>query len=149
MMAESIKFLKLHPRAVLPMRGSPLAAGLDLLIVDEAKLEPGQRAALRTGLAVQIPIGFYGRIAPRSSLAVRKGLDVLAGVVDSDYRGEIICVLINFGEDEVFLSAGTRVAQLIIESIATPDAEWSDELDKTDRGDLGFGSSKCESGPDS
>jgi dUTP pyrophosphatase len=88
---------------------------------------------VKTGLAVQIPDGFYGRIAPRSGLAVKSGLDVLAGVIDCDYRGEILCVLINLGEDAVSLSAGARVAQLIVEAIATPDPEWSTYVDETNR----------------
>lgn len=138
---KTLKFLRLDPRAVLPVRGSPLAAGLDLHALEAVDLRPGQRLAVKTGLSVQIPEGFYGRIAPRSGLAVKSGLDVLAGVIDCDYRGEILCVLINFGEDAVSLNAGARVAQLIVEPIATPDPEWSTYLDETDRGSSGFGSS--------
>lgn len=91
-------------------------------------------------MAVSIPQGFYGRVAPRSGLAVRHGLDVLAGVIDSDYRGEIICALINHGDEPIEVEAGMRVAQLIIESIATPEAVWSEDLSETERGQGGFGS---------
>jgi dUTP pyrophosphatase len=98
------------------------------------------RASVRTGLAVNIPLGFYGRVAPRSGLAVRHGLDVLAGVIDSDYRGEIICALINHGDEAIQIDAGMRVAQLIIESILTPEPVWSEALSETERGQGGFGS---------
>lgn len=138
---KALKFLRLDPQAILPVRGSPLAAGLDLHALEAVDLRPGQRIAVKTGLAVQIPEGFYGRIAPRSSLAAKNGLDVLAGVIDSDYRGEILCVLVNLGQEAVSLSAGSRVAQLIVEAIATPDPEWATDLDETNRGASGFGSS--------
>ncbi|HEV2800074.1 MAG TPA: dUTP diphosphatase [Pyrinomonadaceae bacterium] len=136
-----LKFLRLHPAARLPARGSEGAAGLDLFSVEEVTLEAqGGRAAVRTGLAVAIPSGFYGRIAPRSGLAVRHGLDVLAGVIDSDYRGEIVCALVNHGRDPLTLESGQRIAQLIVEAINTPDAAWADALDETERGAGGFGS---------
>src|ERR1051326_7821297 len=72
---KTLKFLKLDPRAILPVRGSPFAAGLDLHALETVDLQPGERLAVKTGLAVQIPEGFYGRIAPRSGLAVKSGLD--------------------------------------------------------------------------
>ncbi|HEX8459454.1 MAG TPA: dUTP diphosphatase [Pyrinomonadaceae bacterium] len=140
-MTDVLKFLRLHPAARLPARGSAGAAGLDLFSVEEVRLEAsGGRAAVRTGLAVALPRGFYGRIAPRSGLAVRHGLDVLAGVIDSDYRGEIVCALVNHGHAALTLEAGQRVAQLIVEAIITPDAVWADALDETTRGAGGFGS---------
>ncbi|HKP71509.1 MAG TPA: dUTP diphosphatase [Pyrinomonadaceae bacterium] len=139
-MTDTLKFLKLHPAATLPTRGSAQAAGLDLYAVEDATLAAGERATVRTGLSVAIPRGFYGRVAPRSGLAVRHGLDVLAGVIDSDYRGEIVCALVNHGAEAFELKAGDRVAQLIIEAIITPEAEWADALDRTARGAGGFGS---------
>ncbi len=140
-MSDVLKFLRLHPAARLPVRGSEGAAGLDLCSVEEVTLEArGGRAAVRTGLAVGLPRGFYGRIAPRSGLAVRHGLDVLAGVIDSDYRGEIVCALVNHGREPLTLTAGQRIAQLIVEAIITPDAAWTDALDETARGAGGFGS---------
>jgi dUTP pyrophosphatase len=139
-MSEQLKFLRLHADAKLPARGSPHAAGLDLSSVENLRIPARGRALVRTGLSVAIPHGFYGRVAPRSGLAVKHGLDVLAGVIDSDYRGEIICALINHGEDSLEIEAGMRVAQLIIESIATPEAVWGEDLDETVRGGKGFGS---------
>ena len=93
-----------------------------------------------TGLAVAIPAGFYGRVAPRSGLAVKKGLDVLAGVIDSDYRGEICVVLYNTGDETIHLPAGSKICQLIIEQIITPEGAWAMDLDETVRGAGGFGS---------
>jgi len=139
-MMNELKFLQLHPAARLPTRGSREAAGLDLYSIAEVTFAAGARAAVRTGLATAIPRGFYGRVAPRSGLAVKHGLDVLAGVIDSDYRGEIVCALINHGQEAFTLAAGERMAQLIIEAIITPVPVWVDSLDETARGAGGFGS---------
>jgi dUTP pyrophosphatase len=137
---ETLKFLKLSPAAVLPTRGSAQAAGLDLYAAENVQIASGKRAALKTGLAVAVPEGFYGRIAPRSGLALRAGIDVLGGVVDSDYRGELLCILINQGEGSLSVKTGDRIAQLIIEQIITPEPEWVKLLDNTARHDKGFGS---------
>jgi dUTP pyrophosphatase len=139
-MIERLEFMRLHPQAKLPTRGSPYSAGLDLYSVESLWIAARGRATVRTGLSVAIPRGFYGRVAPRSGLAVKHGLDVLAGVIDSDYRGEIICALINHGDEPLELEAGMRIAQLIIESIATPTPTWSEDLSETERGGGGFGS---------
>jgi dUTP pyrophosphatase len=137
---QSLKFRKLHTEARLPTRGSRFAAGLDLYSVEGLTIRAGERAVVRTGLSVAIPVGFYGRVAPRSGLAIEHGLDVLAGVIDSDYRGELRCAIINLGREPVSIEVGQRVAQLIIETIATPEPAWADELEETARGAGGFGS---------
>ena len=137
---DLLNFKKLDPRATLPARGSRAAAGLDLYSIEAVSLKPGQRAVARTGLAVAIPEGFYGRLAPRSGLATKRGLDVLAGVIDADYRGEIGCLLYNAGDEKIELAANTKICQLIIERILTPTAAWADDLDDTERGGGGFGS---------
>ena len=137
---DVLHFKQLDPRALLPVRGSALAAGLDLCSIEDVELQPKQRTTVRTGLAVAIPPGFYGRVAPRSGLAAKKGLDVLAGVIDSDYRGEIGCVLYNTGEEAITLPAGTKICQLILEKIITPKAAWVSDLELTARGAGGFGS---------
>lgn len=137
---ETLEFQRLDPRAVLPTRGSEAAAGLDLYSIEAVRLEPGQRVVARTGLAVAIPKGFYGRVAPRSGLATKNGLDVLAGVIDADYRGEIGCLVYNAGSEPIELPAQSKICQLIIEKIITPKAVWTDELGKTERGAGGFGS---------
>ena len=135
-----LNFKKLDPRATLPTRGSQASAGLDLYAIEAVSIEPGQRAVARTGLAVAIPEGFYGRLAPRSGLATKKGLDVLAGVIDADYRGEIGCLVHNVGAEKIDLPENSKICQLIIEKIITPQAAWADDLDHTERGGGGFGS---------
>jgi dUTP pyrophosphatase len=137
---DTLRFKQLDPRAVLPKRGSALAAGLDVCGIEDLNIAPKQRVMARTGLAVAIPAGFYGRVAPRSGLAAKNGLDVLAGVIDSDYRGEIVCVLYNTGDEPIKLPAGSKICQLIIEQIITPEATWATDLDETARGAGGFGS---------
>ena len=139
-MFERLHFKRLHPEARLPSRESAGAAGLDLYAVERGTIEPGGRAAVRTGLAVAVPPGFYGRVAPRSGLAVRHGIDVLAGVIDSDYRGEILCALVNHGREPFEVEPGARVAQLVVEAIATPEPAWAEDLAETERGAGGFGS---------
>jgi dUTP diphosphatase len=138
--SKYLHFKKLHPEAILPRRGSSSAAGLDLHSIERITLGPKERIAARTGLAVAVPDGYYGRVAPRSGLATRHGLDVLAGVIDSDYRGEILCLLYNTGEEGIELPAGTKICQLIIEQIITPSAVWVDQISATERGGGGFGS---------
>jgi dUTP pyrophosphatase len=126
--------------AQLPVRGSELSAGADLACLEPVTLQPGERRLVPTGLILEIPAGYYGRVAPRSGLAVRHGIDVLAGVIDSDFRGECQVALINLGQAPVTLDAGERIAQLIIERAFACDYEWADELSQTARADGGFGS---------
>jgi dUTP pyrophosphatase len=135
-----LAFKKLDPRATLPSRGSAAAAGLDLHAIEDLTIPAKQRCLARTGLAVAIPEGHYGRIAPRSGLALRAGLDILSGVIDADYRGEIGCLLYNSGDETIHLPAQSKICQLIIEKIITPTAVWADEISETDRGSGGFGS---------
>jgi dUTP pyrophosphatase len=143
--SQPVFFKKLDPRAVLPTRATPCSAGLDISCIEEVALGPRERLLVRTGLAVAIPDGYYGRLAPRSGLAAKKGLDILSGVIDSDYRGEIGCVLLNTGHEVIHLPAASRVCQLIIERIITPSAAWADDLSDTQRGEGGFGSSDRDS----
>jgi dUTP pyrophosphatase len=137
---DLLRFKRLDPRATLPTRGSAAAAGLDIYSIEDLTIEPKQGALARTGLAVAIPAGYYGRVAPRSGLANKKGLDTLAGVIDADYRGEIGCLLYNAGDETVQLPALSKICQLIIEKIITPAAVWADDLSDTERGSGGFGS---------
>jgi len=137
---DTLRFKQLDPRAVLPRRGSARSAGLDICSIEDLEIGPGQRIAARTGLAVAIPPGFYGRVAPRSGLAAKNGLDVLAGVIDSDYRGEVQCLLYNTGDEKIILPAGNKICQLIVEQIIMPEAVWATDLEETVRGAGGFGS---------
>lgn len=136
-----MQYVKLHDDARSPRRGSEGAAGFDLAAVEDVVLQVGQRVVVKTGLAVKVPPGTYGRVAPRSGLAVKHGVDVLAGVVDADYRGEVGVVLVNLGASTVTLEKGDRIAQLIIERIDTNEATAVQTLDGTMRGAGGFGSS--------
>jgi dUTP pyrophosphatase len=118
--------------------------GYDLYSVEDWTLHNGERHLFDTGVAAAVPLGYYGRIAPRSGLALKQGINVLAGVLDPDWRGSIGVLLLNTGRDLgdwTRIKAGTRIAQLIIESCITPEAEWSDELPDTVRGASGWGSS--------
>jgi dUTP pyrophosphatase len=137
---EALYFKRLDERAVLPTRGSERAAGLDIYSIEDLRIAPKSRAVARTGLAVAIPAGFYGRLAPRSGLAAKHGLDLLAGVIDSDYRGEINCILYNTGDEPILINRGSRICQLIIEKIISPEPQWADDLEKTARDAGGFGS---------
>lgn len=135
-----LAFKRLDPRATLPTRGSSLSAGLDIYSIEDVTIQSRERHLARTGLAVAIPEGCYGRVAPRSGLAAKHGLDVLAGVIDSDYRGEVGCLLYNSGDEPILLPAQSKICQLIIEKIITPRAEWADGISETERGSGGFGS---------
>ena len=139
-LSNSLRFKRLEPDAMLPSRGSRLSAGLDIYCLEDLKIGARERAKARTGLTVAIPEGFYGRLAPRSGLAAEKGLDVLAGVIDADYRGEIICLLYNTSDQAVALPKRSKICQLIIEKIVTPSPVWVEELEETERGAGGFGS---------
>lgn len=128
----------------LPVKGSPGAAGYDIISAEDVVLTPLERKLVSTGIKIIIPPHLYGRIAPRSGLALKKGIDVGAGVIDSDYRGEVKVLLFNFGSEEVSLPKGSRIAQLIFEKIETPEVVsiTNDEFMKydTERKDGGFGS---------
>tara|TARA_R110000751_G_scaffold42375_2_gene98477 strand:+ start:271 stop:750 length:480 start_codon:yes stop_codon:yes gene_type:complete len=132
---------KTHPEAAVPTQATEGDAGYDLYSLDEITLTPLARTVVKTGISLAIPMGFYGRIAPRSGLAVKKGLDVLAGVVDSGYRGNVGVVLINLSGETVSLDKKSKVAQLIIEQCL--DVEWveSEDLSESRRGEEGYGSS--------
>jgi dUTP pyrophosphatase len=137
---SKIYFKKLHNDAVIPTRGSAFSAGLDLSSVESVAIAPGERAIVATGLATIIPSDTYLRIAPRSGLAAKHGIDVLAGVVDSDYRGEIKVILINLGKDTFEINLGDRIAQAILEQCVLADVESVEDLTDSDRGAAGFGS---------
>lgn len=133
---------RLVPTAVLPVRKSAYAAGYDLSSSEDYILRANSRGVVPTGLAIAIPEGYYGRVAPRSSLAVKNGIDTGAGVIDADYRGPVGVVLFNHSNEDYVIRCGDRIAQLILEKIITPEVtEVVDgELPKTVRGSCGFGS---------
>lgn len=132
---------KLTPTATIPSRGSKEAAGLDLFLdQDSLVIHSGKRVLAPTGIAVAIPSGHYGRIAPRSGISFKQGVDVLAGVIDSDYRGELKVLLLNTDRMTHIFRRGDRIAQLILEKISIEDPVEVQDLDDTARGAEGFGS---------
>lgn len=138
----SLKIKKLLPHAIVPSRATPQSAGYDLYSSEGYVLLPGHRVVVSTGIQVQLPPGVYGRIAPRSGLAVKHGLGVGAGVIDADYQGEIKVVLFNHDlRNNFVIRPGYRIAQLLLEYVSTPEVEEVQEFDTvTERGTGGFGS---------
>lgn len=135
-----LKVQRLHEESVLPRRGSALSAGYDIA-AGEASVVPARgKAIVKTGLKMAIPEGYYGRVAPRSGLAVKKFIDTGAGVIDADYRGELGVVLFNFSDQDFSVEPGDRIAQLLIEKISMGNVIEVSSLDETERGAGGFGS---------
>ncbi len=135
---------RLDPRAVLPSRAHDGDAGLDLCALEAAELEPGARASVRTGLAIELPPGHAGLVMPRSGLAARHGIALVnaPGLIDEGYRGEIQVLLLNTDrETACSISAGDRIAQLVIVPVAILEAVEVPELGTAERGAGGFGSS--------
>ena len=132
---------RLASTATLPARGSEFAAGYDLASSECVRIPSNGRHLISTGLSIAVPKGTYGRVAPRSGLAVKHGICVGAGVIDEDYRGEVRVLLFNHGDEDYWVNVGDRVAQLVLEKIATPGVVEIDDLDETERGAFGFGSS--------
>ena len=142
-MSEPLPVRRLDPEAKLPTRAYPDDAGLDLYALEDAVLEPGQRASIRTGVALEIPPGHAGLVVPRSGLAMRHGISVVnaPGLIDAGYRGEVQVLLLNTDSRASFsLSAGERVAQLVLVRVETPAVREVSELAVSERGSGGFGS---------
>jgi len=136
-----IRIKLLSDKAKIPTAGSAFSAGYDLYSSEEGSVQPGQRVLVKTNVSVAIPTGYYGRIAPRSGLAYKNGIDSLAGVIDSDYRGDIGVILLNTDSSKIFTySAGDRIAQLIIEKCH--DINWVKvtKLEESKRNDGSYGS---------
>jgi dUTP pyrophosphatase len=134
---------RLRPDASVPEQAYEGDAGLDLAACDSVVLEPGERAVVPTGLAVEIPEGFAGFVQPRSGLAARHGIGIVnsPGLIDSGYRGEIRVVLINTGRESFAVEPGTRIAQLVVVPVAAVRLVEVENLATSERGSRGFGSS--------
>ena len=144
-----IRFVKLDKRAKAPVRANKTDAGFDICAIEDCTINPISAVSIRTGLAIEAPEGHYLQIAPRSGLAIKKGIAVLAGVIDRGYTGEIIVRLYNTysGTDKdgkcsaVYqVKAGDRIAQVVPVKIHEGDMAEVDSLENTDRGGNGFGS---------
>ena len=139
-----VNIKKLNENAVIPTYGTEYAAGADLYAcMDEAvTIKPGETSFIKTGLAMEVPVGYAGLIYARSGLACKKGLAPAnkVGVIDSDYRGEIMVALHNHSNEEVVVESGERIAQLVITPYIVAAFNQVDELEDTVRGEGGFGS---------
>ncbi|KAJ7548406.1 hypothetical protein O6H91_07G010500 [Diphasiastrum complanatum] len=131
---------KLSPHAILPSRGSALAAGYDLSSAYDALVPARGKELVKTDISITIPAGTYARIAPRSGLAWKHSIDIGAGVIDADYRGPVGVILFNHSDQDFIIKAGDRIAQLILQKIVTPEVIEVDDLEDTVRGVGGFGS---------
>ena len=140
MKKKVIKFRKLTPNAKTPTKGSLNAAGHDLYSAGDSIIPPGDKGVIPTDIQLQLPLNCYGRIAPRSGLALNHGIDTLAGVVDADYRGPISVLLINLGNRPFHVRKGDRIAQIIIERIYHACFVHKSTLTNSERGNSGFGS---------
>lgn len=137
-MSVRVRLKKLHPDAVMPIRQTSGAAGSDLFALEGLVIAPGGRGLVRTGIAIALPRGYEAQIRPRSGLALRHGVSAQFGTIDSDYRGELLVLLHNFGEVEYRVEARDRIAQLVVAPVA--DARFVEmALDDTERGAGGFG----------
>ncbi len=137
-----LKIKKLNPEALIPSYQTSLAAGFDLHSIEDYILKPMERKLIKTGLAFEIEKGYEVQIRPRSGLAYKHGITVLnsPGTVDADYRGEIMVLLINLGNEIFEIKKGDRIAQAVVASVIQAEFEEVSELSATKRGKGGFGS---------
>ena len=138
--APKLQVVKLSRNAVTPTRGSGRAAGYDLYSARGTEIPARGKALVETDLQVRVPKGTYGRVAPRSGLAWNNHIDIGAGVVDEDYRGALRVVMFNHAEIPFTVEKGDRVAQLVCQKVCYPEIELRENLDETERGNAGFGS---------
>ena len=134
-----IKFKKLDSEAVLPVRKTELSAGFDICALKRCVVKPGDAFWVHTGIACAIPVGYVGRIESRSSVARKYRCHTVAGTIDADYRGEVVVGIENRGSEPMIISAGQAIAQMLVVAVML-DSEEVEDLDETDRGSGGFGS---------
>jgi len=139
----NVKIKKLTQDTKIPFRQTEGSSGYDLYSNEEVEISKGGIALVSTGVSMEIPIGYEAQVRPRSGLAVKKGITVLntPGTIDADYRGEVKVILINLGKEKVKLNKHERVAQLVFQKIETIKFTLEEELNNTERGTGGFGSS--------
>ena len=138
----TVAFKRLADEAVLPAYAHPGDAGMDLCSVQSLVIPPGGRALVPTGLAMALPSGYEAQVRPRSGLALKRGVTVLntPGTIDEGYRGEVGVILANFGDSDFVVEKGDRIAQMVIAPVTRAEIVEIDEMDSTDRGTGGFGS---------
>ena len=138
----TLRFRRIHPDAALPAYAHGNDAGMDVRSVDDATIPPGGRTLVRTGLVMMLPPGYEAQVRPRSGLALKYGVTVLnaPGTIDAGYRGEVGVVLANFGNAPFEVRKGDRIAQIVVAPVTRAEVAESAEVDETDRGGGGFGS---------
>ena len=138
----TLAFRRIHPDAVLPAYAHPSDAGMDVRSVDDVEIAPGGRALVHTGLVMNLPPGYEAQVRPRSGLALKHGVTVLntPGTIDSGYRGEVGVILANLGDAPFPVRKGDRIAQIVVTPVTQAEIVETDEVDATDRGAGGFGS---------
>jgi dUTP pyrophosphatase len=139
----TVRFKRVRPKAVLPRYMTAGAAGMDLSSAADGPvtLEPGARAGVPTGWAIELPPGSEGQVRPRSGLAAKHGVTVVnaPGTIDCDYRGELVVLLVNLGREPHVIEPGDRIAQLVVAPVVQAAVEEVDALSDTTRGSKGFG----------
>lgn len=132
---------KIDSSAKLPAYAYDGDAGMDLFSIEDTAVAPGEKVAIRTGLKFAIPRGYAGFVWDKSGLALKHHLKTMAGVLDSNYRGELLIVLTNLGKTEYKVEKGSKIAQLVVKPVECAEIEECEISDETDRGTGGFGSS--------
>jgi len=137
-----VLFRKIDPAAELPEYAHPGDAGMDVRSVEDKTIPPGGRALVRTGLVMMLPPDAEAQVRSRSGLAIKHGVAVLnsPGTIDAGYRGEVGVILANFGEEPFHVEKGMKIAQIVVAPVVRAEIAETDEIDSTDRGAGGFGS---------
>lgn len=135
-----LKVKKVDPEAKLPSYAHPYDAGMDLFALEEVKIKPGEIARVRSGIAMEIPEGYVGLCWDKSGLSMKNGIKVLAGVIDSGFRGELVLGVINLGKEEYIFEKGHKVMQMLLQPVEIADIMEVEHLSETSRGEGGFGS---------
>jgi len=141
-MTVQVRVKRLNPDAKIPKAAKQGDVAFDLYSVIDYELQPGERFAVPTGIAIEIPVGYEGQVRPRSGLALKEGISVLntPGTIDSGYRGEVKTIMINHGEAAFHITRGMRISQLAVRPVPEVQFIEVDELSDSDRGEGGFGS---------
>ncbi|EUC45180.1 hypothetical protein COCMIDRAFT_96284 [Bipolaris oryzae ATCC 44560] len=137
---QQLQVQLLSANAKAPTKGSAFAAGHDLYSAVDVVIPARGRKLVGTDIKISVPVGTYGRVAPRSGLAYKHGIDTMAGVIDADYRGPVGVILANLSDEDFEVKIGDRIAQLVVEKIAMPNVVVVEELEQSVRGAGGFGS---------
>ena len=138
----TVKFRRIDPAATLPSYAHPGDAGMDIRSIEELSIAPGARSLVRTGLVMMLPPGYEAQVRPRSGLALKNGVTVLntPGTIDEGYRGEVGVILANFGSEPFKVEKGSKIAQIVVAPCTRVEIEETAEVDSTERGEGGFGS---------